>query len=86
MDAEVRMQKNLQKYGQLLLQTHTLKSCFQHGEHSDPLLNKLAHMITSVMNWDKQKTLCNYQSSEDLLVPEHSQKNCGVRFANKDKT
>lgn len=79
--------KKLQKYRQLLLQTHAHKRGFQLGEHSDlvSLLNKLAHMITSVMSWDPQKTCCNYQSSEEVLVQESAHKCPRSRFTNTDK-
>lgn len=65
-----------------------LLRAFQRGEHSDPvpLLNKLAHMITSVMSWDQQKTLCNDRSSEDALIRERSHKYHGARFTGTDKT
>lgn len=43
-------------------------------------------MINSVISWDPQKTCCNYQSSEEVLVQESSHKCPRARFTNTDKT
>lgn len=77
----------MQKYEQLLLQTHDHKRCFQFGENSDlvPPINKLAPVVTSVMSWDPQKPRCNYESSEELLAQETPHKRPESGFTNTDK-
>jgi len=42
-------------------------------------------MITSAMSWDPQKTRCNCQNLEQVLVQASSLKCPGARFTNTDK-